>query len=102
MVVLYRSFQSKGTGFMKASKRLLKAGLPALMLAAAVVLIGTDAAAVGEATLDGKSADKTPAATQSAAYQWLDIALEATAREHERNAPRPTIGARMMAIVVTA
>lgn len=38
----------------------------------------------------------------SAAYQWLDIALEATAREHERILPRPTIGSRMLAIVVTA
>src|SRR6516162_3870505 len=38
----------------------------------------------------------------SAAYQWLDVALEATAREHDRNAPRPTVGSRMLAIVVTA
>jgi hypothetical protein len=38
----------------------------------------------------------------SAAYVWLDIALEATAREHERVSPRPTIGSRMLAIVVTA
>jgi hypothetical protein len=49
--------------------------------------------------------DKKPAAPRhvpSAAYQWLDIALEATAREHERVAPRPTVGSRMLAIVVTA
>jgi hypothetical protein len=39
--------------------------------------------------------------TPSAAYKWLDIALEATAREHERNNPRPTIGARNMGIVLT-
>src|SRR5207253_2000742 len=39
---------------------------------------------------------------RSAAYEWLDIALEATAREHERVSPRPTVGARMLAIVVTA
>jgi hypothetical protein len=38
----------------------------------------------------------------SAAYEWLDIALEATAREHERTSPRPTVGSRMLAIVVTA
>lgn len=37
----------------------------------------------------------------SAAYEWLDVALEATAREHERNSPRPTIGSRMLGIVVT-
>jgi len=39
---------------------------------------------------------------KSAAYEWLDIALEATAREHERHGPRPTVGSRMLAIVVTA
>jgi hypothetical protein len=37
----------------------------------------------------------------SAASEWLDVALEATAREHERNGPRPTIGSRMLGIVVT-
>jgi len=43
-----------------------------------------------------------PEQAKSAAYQWLDIALEATAREHERVLPRPTIGSRMLAIVTTA
>ncbi len=38
----------------------------------------------------------------SAAYQWLNLGLQATAREHERNAPRPTIGSRNLAIIVTA
>jgi hypothetical protein len=38
----------------------------------------------------------------SAAYQWLNLGLEATAREHERHAPRPTIGSRNLAIIVTA
>ncbi|MEO7674372.1 MAG: hypothetical protein ABIU09_09900 [Pyrinomonadaceae bacterium] len=28
---------------------------------------------------------------KSAAYEWLDVALEATAREHERIAPRPQV-----------
>lgn len=37
----------------------------------------------------------------SRAYWWLDIALETMAREHERVAPRPTIGARMMSIITT-
>ncbi len=39
---------------------------------------------------------------KSAAYEWLDIAHEATAREHERNSPRPTVGSRMYGIVVTS
>jgi hypothetical protein len=38
----------------------------------------------------------------SGAYEWLDVALEATAREHERKGPRPTVGSRMLAVIVTA
>jgi hypothetical protein len=38
----------------------------------------------------------------SAAYQWLNVGLEATAREHERYGPRPTVGSRNLAIIVTA
>jgi hypothetical protein len=37
----------------------------------------------------------------SSAYVWLNIALETMAREHERVAPRPTVGARMMSIITT-
>src|SRR4051812_49255303 len=47
----------------------------------------------------GESRGQEP--SRSEAYQWLDIALEATAREHDRNGPRPTIGSRMLGIVVT-
>jgi hypothetical protein len=38
----------------------------------------------------------------SGAYRWLNVALQATAREHERFGARPTIGSRNLAIVVTA
>src|SRR5215831_4904711 len=38
----------------------------------------------------------------SAAYRWLNVALQATAREHERHGARPTIGSRNLGIVVTA
>ena len=41
-------------------------------------------------------------AVKSAAYEWLDVALEATAREHDRHAPRPTVGSRMLGIIVTS
>ncbi|MCY7347659.1 MAG: vanadium-dependent haloperoxidase [Pyrinomonadaceae bacterium] len=40
--------------------------------------------------------------TKSAAYEWLDVALEATAREHTRVSPRPTVGSRMLMIITTA
>lgn len=40
--------------------------------------------------------------TMTHAYQWLDIAQEATAREVDRNAPRPTIISRTLAIWATA
>jgi len=52
----------------------------------------------------GIAAAKDPppkAPPRSAAYDWLDVSLEATAREHDRNGPRPTIGSRMLGIVVT-
>ncbi len=42
-----------------------------------------------------------PKFAPSAASEWLDVALEATAREHDRNGPRPTVGSRMLGIVVT-
>lgn len=38
----------------------------------------------------------------SAAYQWLEITLEASGREVDRNRARPTILARAMAIVLTS
>lgn len=40
-----------------------------------------------------------PKYVKSAASHWLDIALEATAREHDRVAPRPTVGSRMLLII---
>ena len=72
----------------------------------AASLVGAGPPAAGGAD----KATPRPAAAQgaakpgarSAAYEWLDVALEATAREHERNAPRPTVGSRMLAIAVTA
>ena len=41
-----------------------------------------------------------PKHAKSAAFFWLDVALEATAREHDRVAPRPTVGSRMLMIMV--
>src|SRR5688572_15636509 len=38
----------------------------------------------------------------SLAYVWLDIAEEATAREHDVNGPRPTVGSRALAIWATS
>jgi PAP2 superfamily len=54
------------------------------------------------ARADGPGGRAETKPTRSAAYDWLDVALEATAREHERNGPRPTIGSRMLGIVVTS
>ncbi|MGV3753862.1 MAG: vanadium-dependent haloperoxidase [Verrucomicrobiota bacterium] len=39
---------------------------------------------------------------QSLAFQWLDIAEEATAREVDRNAARPTVISRTLAVWATA
>ncbi len=43
-----------------------------------------------------------PASTSSAAYQWLDISLEVTAREVDRRGARPTVLSRTLAIALTA
>ena len=43
---------------------------------------------------------KTP--VKSSAYEWLDVALEATALEHDRISPRPTVGSRMLMIIRNA
>ena len=56
-------------------------------------------AALSPSTGAGVAALSAPAAAghvKSAAFEWL-----ATAREHERNGPRPTVGSRMLAVVVT-
>lgn len=46
--------------------------------------------------------EPAPPESQSAAYHWLDIVQEATAREVERSGARPTINARAFAIWATA
>ena len=43
-----------------------------------------------------------PVTDQTLAYRWLDIAQEATAREVDRDSPRPTIVSRTLAIWATA
>src|SRR4051812_3525 len=43
-----------------------------------------------------------PYSTPSAAYRWVEIALEATAREVDRHGARPTLLARTLAIPLTA
>lgn len=48
-----------------------------------------------------KSPSESPP-VKSAAYEWLDVALEATAREHARVSPRSTVGSRMLMIITTA
>lgn len=40
--------------------------------------------------------------TKSAAYEWLDIALEATAREVDARGARPTVISRTLAVALTA
>lgn len=51
-----------------------------------------------EPLLHSKLAGSAP----NLAYRWLDIAQEATAREVDRNSPRPTVISRTLAIWATA
>jgi hypothetical protein len=46
--------------------------------------------------------DLKPQQKPNLAYEWMDVALETTARDTERHGARPPIGARQLAIVATA
>lgn len=83
-------------------KWLSAAVLAAGVVAIAVVVCGHEPQAQGRGQRGARSNAVTAKHVPSAAYIWLDIALEATAREHERTSPRPTVGSRMLAIIVTA
>src|SRR5882724_12556491 len=48
------------------------------------------------------AASPPPAYKPSKAYEWLDISLEATAREVDRHGARPTIISRTLAVALTA
>jgi len=45
---------------------------------------------------------RPPPIEKSFAGQWLDIALEATAREVDRHGARPTVLSRTLGIIATA
>ena len=70
--------------------------MTAALLVATVILAGAPGATIQPLV----HAEKNP--TPSAAYQWLEISLEATAREVDRNGARPTILSRTLAIPLTA
>jgi hypothetical protein len=55
-----------------------------------------------QSTMGKPSVRPTNIGPPSSAYEWLDISLEAVAREHERHGARPTIGSRMLGIIVTS
>ncbi|MDQ1522351.1 MAG: hypothetical protein QOE47_275 [Pyrinomonadaceae bacterium] len=81
----------------------------AVLISAALLAVAYAQAVNGQKTSPPKpkvvvptESSQTQDYVKSGAYRWLDIALEATAREHERVAPRPTVGSRMLAIVVTS
>ncbi len=64
----------------------------------AAVLVGLSFSSPGQQVPGLKEGDHQP----SAAYQWLDIVLEASARDVERVGAMPTILSRQMAIPMTA
>ncbi|HEX2750839.1 MAG TPA: vanadium-dependent haloperoxidase [Verrucomicrobiales bacterium] len=85
-------------------RRLLLAALcvpPSLALAGAETGAPAQPAIPGEKPLH-KFLSVEDKSKLSYAYQWLDIMQETTARDVERNAPRPTIISRSMAIWATA
>ena len=76
--------------------------LPAMGVVGSFAVLSAVAPLNPQALEDKKKVDAVERALgRSAASDWLDVSLEATAREHERNSPRPTVGSRMLGIVVT-
>jgi PAP2 superfamily len=73
-----------------------------VFLMALVVAISTPASAASKGASLKEHLHAAPHPSPSPAYALLDIALEATAREHLRNGARPTVGSRMLGIVVTS
>ena len=73
-----------------------------IIVFASLSLTPHSAPSISAQTMKSPHELKESAHQKSAAYEWLDVALEATAREHERVAPRPTVGSRMLLIIVTA
>ena len=60
---------------------------------------------MGVVTAADREGERTPTPKEparSAAYEWLDIILEASAMDVDRYSPRPTVLSRTMAIPVTA
>src|SRR5258706_5857301 len=62
-----------------------------------IVMVGLLLAPSVQAVAPAATATKT-----SKAYEWLDISLEATAREVDRHGARPTIISRTLAVALTA
>jgi hypothetical protein len=74
-----------------------------LSLAGACSLFGGDAETSGHSPATASATTDAPSDFEpSAAYRWLDIVLEASARDVERVGARPTILSRQMAIPMTA
>jgi hypothetical protein len=72
--------------------------------AAGAAPVATDTGQVLVSPAEYALVHRMPAAgfEPSAAYQWLDVLLEASGRDAERHRPRPTILSRTMALVLTA
>ncbi len=79
--------------------------IPAGALAEAPgVAVSKDTGQILKSPLSGVLMHRSPAADfkPTAAYQWLELLLEASGRDAVRNLPRPTVLSRTDAIVLTA
>jgi hypothetical protein len=85
--------------------RLITVGIicASLFVNASVPRIAAQTNAQASARTDSASpVESTKPHTKSAAYEWLDIALEATAREVDAQGARPTVISRTLAVALTA
>ena len=76
----------------------------AMAAAASEPPVSTDTGQVLVMSKDGTLMHRTPSPDfkPTAAYEWLDLLLEASGRDAVRNKPRPTILSRTDAIILTA
>jgi len=71
--------------------------------AAAILLLGSPAIrATSAPDTSGWMVHQSPNTSPSSAYQWMEIMLEASAREVQRDGARPTIISRNMVVAATA
>lgn len=86
----------RGRPWLGAGTRIVRVSSTALLIGMVILLVACSGAPMPAGR--PAASDYVP----SAAYEWLDVALEATAHEVEQRGARPTVLSRTLAIAMTA